>query len=428
MLRSVLIRALLLASPLAAHSTLPGQQAVELPVSGRAEPALEVFDDLMRDFMVERDVVGAALAVSHRGRLVYARGFGYADLSTRQPMGPDASFRIASLSKPITSATLVALSQRGDFDLDDPVLEHVDSKLLGGSLPQDERWADITLRMLLQHTAGFDRLKTEDPMFRSRSIARALHVPSPPTADQVIKYMFGFDLDFDPGERYAYSNFGYSLLGRVIEHRSGDTYEATVQKTIAEPMGMKTLRQGKSLASERLEGEVRYHDDGENLSVFSMGRRRLVSVPYGTWYQESLDSPGGWICSAPDLLRFARLFDEGSQDGVLSKDSVADMFARPKVSVEGDEIWYGLGWQVRKIGSTRRNTWHMGYLPGSESLLVRRQDGLSWAVLFNSRGGEERLATAIDPLIHRAADTINHWPPIDLFQDEEEAVDAPEGE
>lgn len=398
-------------------------QDSRLPITGRADERLAPFDELMTSFIKRHDVVGATLSISRFGRLVYSRGFGYAELEDKEVMQPDASFRIASLSKPITSAVIVLLAQQEELDLDDPVLEHLDPELLNGELPDDERWADITIRMLLQHTAGFDRLRSPDPMFHSRRISRILDVPSPPSAEQVISYMFGRPLDFEPGERHAYSNFGYTLLGRVIEHVTEEDYEEAVRVRLLEPLGITSLRIGKSLEAERFEGEVHYHDDSENFSVFAPDRRLFVPVPYGSWYHESLDSHAGWIGSAPDLLRFARLFDVQAGYPILSKSSIAETFAPPRI--EGHDLakrkaWYGLGWQVRPIGSTRLNTWHLGYLPGSEAILVRRQDGLSWAILFNSRSGEKRLAQAIDPLMHEVADQVRFWPEDDLFEAEPE--------
>lgn len=396
-------------------------QDAQLPITGRADGRLAPLDDLMTEFIKEHKVVGAVLAVSRFGRLVYSRGFGYADLEAKEIMQPDASFRIASLSKPITSAAVVLLAQEELFDLDDPVLEHLDSKLLGGALPHDKRWGDVTIRMLLQHTGGFDRLRTEDPMFRSRRLSRVLGVSTPPTATQIIEYMFERPLDFTPGERHAYSNFGYTVLGRTIEHVSEEGYEDVVRERILEPLGIKSMRLGRSLESDRFEDEVHYHDDDENYSVFAPHRRLLVSTPYGSWYQESLDSHAGWISSAPDLLRFALLFDDRGEEALLNKESIDATFARPEIGgldESPQSSWYALGWRVRPIGSTRLNAWHLGYLPGSESILVRRQDGLCWAVLFNSRSGDKRLAPAIDPLLHLAMDEIRYWPEDDLFDPE----------
>jgi N-acyl-D-amino-acid deacylase len=102
---------------------------------------------------------------------------------------------------------------------------------------------------------------------------------------------------------------------------------------------------------------------------------------------------------------------------MLSKKSIAATFARPEMRKAA--VYYGLGWSVRPVGKKgKANTWHTGGLPGTSTLLVRRHDGLDWAVLFNlartTKG--KYLANKIDPLVHRAANAVKVWPEIDLLE------------
>jgi CubicO group peptidase (beta-lactamase class C family) len=90
-------------------------------VSGQSHPSLRAYDELMHHFMAEHKPPGAALAVTYKGRLVYARGFGHANRETRQPVTPSSLFRIASLSKPFTSAAIMRLVERGKLKLHDRV-------------------------------------------------------------------------------------------------------------------------------------------------------------------------------------------------------------------------------------------------------------------------------------------------------------------
>ena len=85
----------------------------------------------------------------------------------------------------------------------------------------DRRWREVTIHQLLQHTGGWDRDKSFDPMFHNNQICEELKIPSPALQKDIIRYMVRQPLDFNPGERYAYSNFGYCLLGRVIEKVTG---------------------------------------------------------------------------------------------------------------------------------------------------------------------------------------------------------------
>jgi N-acyl-D-amino-acid deacylase len=134
-------------------------------VSGIAPPKLEAYDELLADFMRAHKPPGAALAMTYHGRLVYARGFGHADLEKQESVRPASLFRIASVSKPFTSAAVMHLIEKGRLKLDErvfPILR------LEPHLEQDAhldpRWHEITVRHCLQHTAGWDRGKSFDPM------------------------------------------------------------------------------------------------------------------------------------------------------------------------------------------------------------------------------------------------------------------------
>jgi len=390
--------------------------------TGIEDPRLASFDRLMTSFLAERKVPGAAIAVARNGRLVYSRGFGYADVQQKVPVQPNSLFRIASVSKPFTSAAVMLLVQQGKLRLDDhwyPVLRM--SPLPGEHL--DEGLKQITIRELLQHRGGWDRNKSFDPMFRPVLIARKLGTAPPAGPRQVIQYMLGQPLDFAPGERYAYSNFGYCILGRVIEQVSHEPYDQFVRQHVLLPLGIRDMRLGRSLPQFRAAGEVKYYSHGTGESVFASNLGRPVPWCYGGWNLEAMDSHGGWIASAVDLVRFGCSFDQGAQPAIVLPDSIRQLFARPpgEAGFEPDGkpkvVYYGCGWSVRIVGPGRINTWHNGLFDGTSSLLVRRWDGLTWAVIFNTdRDAKEKvLSDLIDPLLHGAADEVKQWPQKDLF-------------
>lgn len=380
--------------------------AEQLPITGRADPRLAPLDDLMTGFLKEHHIPGGALAVSKDGRLIYARGFGYADVEAKEPVQPDSLFRIASVSKPLTAAAVMQLVEHGKLSLDDKVFE-----LLGAQpyLPPgkklDPRLSKITVRDLLTHAGGWDRGKSGDPMFKAREIARDLGVASPPKPVDIIRWVAGRPLDFDPGTQSSYSNFGYCVLGRIVERAGGKSYERFVQDEVLRPLGITRMQVGRTLAPGRVNGEVRYYAEKESSdSVFGAPGMR-VEGPYGAWCLESMDAHGGWIASAPDLVKFAAGLGEPGR--VLKSESLATMWARPAYADPKAAAYYAFGWMVRPVGKSM-NTWHNGSLPGTSTLLVRRHDGLVWAVLFNTREGDP--AGKIDPLVHKAVDAVKEWP------------------
>jgi CubicO group peptidase (beta-lactamase class C family) len=394
------------------------------PRTGPDDAELASFDELMERFVRDNEVPGAALAVAKDGRLVYARGFGYADPTAKTRVQPRARFRIASISKPITAAAILRLVEMGKLRLEDVAFDLLDFKAPAGQI-EDPRLRKITIRQLLEHTAGFDRDQSFDPMFRPLVIAKSLGTSPPAEPEHVIRYMMGRKLDFDPGSRYAYSNFGYCILGRVIEKVSGKSYAAFVEEEIETPLKLQDTQLGKTL--ERAKNEVKYTDLKNRMGPAVVGPKlgEKVPWPYGAWYLEAMDSHGGWLSSAPDLVRFAAALDPAGKAPLLKADSLRAMFAPPKGTPGHDKkgnprsLYYGLGWQVRRVNDEGAiSFWHTGALDGTATILVRRHDGLCWAVLFNARENQrgQYLAGLIDPLVHDAADRVKHWPRGDLFK------------
>jgi CubicO group peptidase (beta-lactamase class C family) len=212
-------------------------------------------------------------------------------------------------------------------------------------------------------------------------------------------------LDFGSGTKSVYSNFGYCLLGRIIEKARDQGYESYVQHQILEPLGITRMRLGRTLESGRAEGEVRYYSaEKSGRTVFDGGPQEAPN-PYGSWCLESMDAHGGWIASAPDLVRFATGL--GQPGKVLREESLRMLWARPAYVAPKAAAFYACGWMVRPVGKGA-NTWHNGSLPGTSTLLVRRHDGFVWAVLFNSREGNP--AGKIDGRIHEAVDAVREWP------------------
>lgn len=392
----------------------PPVEPTTIPTTGTVVPELAGFDRVITDLMKKWGIPGGAIAVVKDGRLVLARGYGYADLAAKDPVAPDALFRIASVSKPVTAVAVLRLAEQGRVDVDAKAFALLPNLTPPSGSTVDARLDAITVRQLLSHLGGWDRDRSFDPMFRATQIAEALGTVPPAGAETVIRYMRGQPLDFSPGARYAYSNFGYAVLGRVIEQASGQSYGAYVTESVLRPMGITRMRLGRSLLADRAAGEVRYYDGGGTTSsVFPSGG----SVPwaYGGFHLEAMDAHGGWIASAVDLARFITSVDGlATRPDLLRPASIDLMTARPTMVWDGSAFHYGAGWLVRP---QQGNWWHNGSLPGTSALIVRTGTGLAWAVLFNARSmvSGSTFEQEVDPAVWEAVAQVSTWPTHDLF-------------
>jgi CubicO group peptidase (beta-lactamase class C family) len=356
----------------------------------------------MNDFMVSRKISAGALAITYNSRLVFARGYTWSKADT-PATEPTSLFRIASLSKPITSAGILKLVEDNRLSLDEKVLDILPFGAPEGEIP-DPNLGKITILHLLEHIGGWDRNKAFDPMFADKKISKAFGKSPPVTQADIITFMNGQPLQYTPGTKYAYSNYGYCLLGRVIEQKTDLSYEDYINKTILSPLGISTMQIGHSKLEDRVQDEVTYESKSESA--------------YGPFNLENMDSHGGWLASAPELVRFAAAFDDPAKCPILSADSIETMFSLPatisRENYKAGEMYYACGWAVRDYGNGRRNTWHTGSLPGTYTFMVRWSNGFDCVVLFNKRGDG---FDAIDPLLWKAVKSISNWPEHDLFDE-----------
>jgi CubicO group peptidase (beta-lactamase class C family) len=364
--------------------------------------------------MQTHNIPSAQLAVTRESRLVYARGYRW-DYDDVDPVEPDSLFRIASITKPIVSAGVMLLVQQGQLNLTDNLVN-----LITLPTPADAQMNNITVLNLLQHQGGWDRDTTFDPMFYDLNIASALGISFPISQQDIIDFMTARSLDFAPGTRMVYSNYGYLLLGRIIEAVTGQSFGAFIQANVLAPLGMNQTSLGATFMEFRQPAEVSYYVSDPKLypNVLQAGAPANVMAPYGWFNLENMDAHGGYVSNAIDLARFARIFDATSGFPLLTQANVDLTFAVPATGVNANGSWYGLGWSARTAGAGL-NTWHDGSLPGTSTLLVRRNDGLNWIILFNQRDDISDPTGAtygqIDGLLHAAADAVTNWPPGDLF-------------
>jgi CubicO group peptidase (beta-lactamase class C family) len=392
--------------------------------TGSALPGLGAYDELMTALIKKWDVPGAGLAVAYHGKLLLVRGYGLASKERSVAVEPTSLFRLASLSKTVTAVAVLRLVQNGRLKLETRVLP-----ILGDIGPPadritDARVRDITVRHLLQHSGGFDRERSGDVVFLpgAADAAQRQNGPLPPDCPTIMRDTLERTLDFTPGERYAYSNVGYCILGRVIEKVTGMTYETYVREHVVGPAGATRMRIGRTL--QPAEEEVRYYDYRGAKEVRAMPGLglKIAPQPYGAFAVETMDSYGGWIGAPIDYLRFVLAIDGRRGPALLNAETLAEMNA-PSGLREGktgddanaDGVSYGLGIRVRRVRNGA-NLFHTGSIPGTSTLAVRTADGFAWVVAFNSRPQDRNgFRGEVDRGLWTAKSRVKSWPAGDLF-------------
>ena len=175
-----------------------------------------IIDRQVTSFIKRWRIQGASLAITKNERLVYAKGFGIANSETGEEVKPGHLFRIASVSKLITAVAIMHLYEKGNVDLDETVFGEYG--ILNDTIFRsfrDKRIEHITVRHLLNHTAGWSRY-SGDPIFNSLYIARKMDVKAPASFDDILQFTLSRQLNYKPGTRYSYSNLGYAILGEII--------------------------------------------------------------------------------------------------------------------------------------------------------------------------------------------------------------------
>jgi len=391
-----------------------------------AEPDFTAFDQSITGLMAKYQIAGAAMAVARDGKLVIARAYGLADRERQEPVRPDSLFRIGSISKTFTAAGVLKLVEEGRLDLDAKAFSILDRMQPPSGKTADSRLRDITIRQLLQHTGGWDRDISGDPIGMGPEAARALHIPAPVGVSDLIRFSMGLRLDFDPGARWAYSNLGYLILGRVIETVTHMPYEDYVKLAVLAPAGIRRMQIAHGSLAGRAEGEVKYYDlPGAPLVwTYVRGGDPIVPLPYAMPL-ETWDASSAWIASAVDLVRFNLALDPRSGRALLLQpDTLQKMLGdRAALPASANRFFYGLGWfmDVPKDGSDI--AWfHGGNLSGTAAIVMHRPDGIVYAVLFNwgptpwiPSFGDSAASGDAHQAFTAAIDSMKEWPTVDLF-------------
>jgi CubicO group peptidase (beta-lactamase class C family) len=373
--------------------------------SGRDFAAAE---KTIRSFMHKWSINGASMAVAKDGKLIYARGFGYADTISKEEVQPYNKFRLASISKLVTAVAVMRLIEEGKISLNERVFGP--DGILNDpyfSNPRDKRVYGITVAHLLSHEGGWTQ-RYGDQMFMPLIIADNMGIKPPVDTRTIIRFALDKRLHFTPGSGRAYSNLGYAILGLVIEKVSGMPYEEYCRKEILEPIGVYDMMLAHNLPSQKAPYEVTYYTPSDVVPKPSIyGTGELASPTYGGNDIEALGGAGSWLGTAPDLVRLLLAVDGfNTREDILTPESI-------QLMTDSRNGLAPIGW---KTTIDNGNWWRTGSFPGSAGMLKRQNDGICWVVLFNSSAwnGPE-INTYVNNMMYRVVSQLKNKGDVDLF-------------
>ncbi len=369
----------------------------------------ERMDKIITSFLKRYKIKGASVAVTKEGRLVYAKGFGYANQENAEKVEPGHVFRIASISKLITAVAVMRLVEEGRLDLETKVfgpggILHEDKYLIY----RDRRIENITIQHLLQHKAGWSKYYG-DPVFMPHVVARRMKVSLPVNGEDVIRYALTRKLSYTPGKKYSYSNLGYVVLGHIIEKLTGMSYEDYVKFSLLNPLDIWDMQIGKGYYNDKAANEVKYYELNAGQEVLAFDSYdSYTSRVYGGNDISLLGAAGGWIASPAEILKLTVAIDGfNTSPDILMPETIEKMTrtSRSKRNM--------IGWKGADGSGT---WWRTGTLTGSSALMVRQGNGVNWIIVMNTTTWKKsKIHRESSRTMFRAVNTVRRWPEYDLF-------------
>jgi D-alanyl-D-alanine carboxypeptidase len=355
------------------------EDPVLLPVSTPAIGVIQAdkaeVDQYMQKQLVDQKIPGATLVVLQQGQVIYAKGFGYANLDAKRPVKPEDRFEIGSITKTFAATAIMLLVEEGKIGLDDKLGKYVD-------VPA--QWSAITIRHLLNHTTGLRRHPDE-------AFQRALDANQVLDEDATLARFKAYPLQWASGTSYSYSSVGYDILGIVVRKVSGRHYFDFLKERVFTPLGMGSARliaprlpqvdtaSGYMLAGNR---RIQYADNDANLNQLSMAASGI---------QVSAMDMAKWDAS----LYTEQILKKSSHDLMVTNSALVQA-----ATADLPDIFYGLGWQLRTQTGARWE-YHSGGMPGYVTEIARHpQQGLTVIVLTNLDADHANARTIVRTVAH----------------------------
>ena len=322
-------------SLLFAQSTLPAATVAKI-------------DQIVEKARTDQKLPAVSVAIELKGNVIFRKAYGFADLENNVAATPDTLIRTGSIAKPMTAVGAMQLVEQGKLDLDAPIQKYCPE------FPQ-KKWP-ITTRELLGHESGIRA-------YEGKEAESTVHYSS--TADGMI-FFKNDPLLFQPGEKFAYTTYGYTVIGCVMEGASGQKYPDYMAQHVFKPAGMThSFVDNFAILPHRARG----YEKDDNGNVQNAG-------PMDSSYKIP---GGGYVSSSEDLVRFA---DAVLNNRLLKADSVKTMWTSLKTS-DGKETHYGLGWGLADLEGIRIFAHTGGQQGTSTSLIAMPSRDYASAVMIN---------------------------------------------
>lgn len=328
---------------------------------------IEAIDRITSEGIDQKKVASYAVAVVKDGRLVLARGYGFADLENDVPATAETIYRLGSITKQFTALAIMQLAEQGKLSVDDELTKFLPDYPTAGH--------KVTVHHLLNHTSGIKSYTSQKDFFK-RARQDFSH-------DELLGVFKNEPFDFDPGTKWLYNNSGYYLLGMIIEKISGQTYAKHLEEQIFRPLGMSATRYGDTRPL------IRHRAMGYKLLVGQLVNDDPLSM-------DAPGAAGALVSNVLDLVKWHQSLEAGN---LLSSASYEVMYRETRLA-DGATRPYGYGWGLGELAGHRKLS-HGGGINGFSTMIARYPtDRLAVIVLSNTAGAnvggvENRIANLL---------------------------------
>ncbi|MBN2415446.1 beta-lactamase family protein [bacterium] len=350
-----------------------------------SDASLQAFETEMEQLRGEHGIPGMSVAIVHNQKLVYARGFGYADLEHRVPATEHTPYNLASCTKPIAAVALMQCVERGQLDLDTPMVEVLKNKVM------PIRFNGETLT---GYAAFIGTLKEiiADPGHPLSADFQATHGDYHPETETItVRHHLTHTSRGVPGDAYAYSGDLYADLSLVVEAVTGTLFQDYLVGNIMGPAGMTGTvpNADPAVRDSVLAHRSKYYRTDRDGTFTEVQENRPIAWPdlfseFGIDIDPAflINGGAGIVSTVADLARFDAALD---RNRLLSRETKEMMFT-PSVSNSGGRLPYGLGWFIQDIDGERL-VWHYGSAGHYSSMIVKvPQEEITFFLLANSGG------------------------------------------